>query len=146
MLNVIADFFASIKWDFVKDQENSIIHTEYQSNNNSWRCYAQWRDQQQQLVFYSIAPIAVPQDRRTAVAIYETRINYGLVLGNFELDLSDGEIRYKTSIDITGSQLTPTLIKQIVMTNVTMMEKYLPSLQKVIQGVDPNDPQSNLEI
>lgn len=146
MLSTIADFFKSMKWDFVEDEANAIVHTGYKGKHDQWRCYAKWRDQKQQLIFYSIAPVTVPPERRHDVAIYETRVNYGLVLGNFELDLADGEIRYKTSIDVTETELTPILIRQVVLANVAMMDKYLPSLNKVIQGIDPNDTQGNLEV
>jgi hypothetical protein len=30
-----------------------------------------------------------------------------MTIGNFELDYTDGEIRYKTSIDIADQRLTP---------------------------------------
>jgi len=29
-----------------------------------------------------------------------TRANYGLNIGNFEMDFQDGEIRFKTAIDV----------------------------------------------
>ncbi|MBP0018071.1 MAG: hypothetical protein J7647_10995 [Cyanobacteria bacterium SBLK] len=56
------------------------------------------------------------------------------MLGNFELDFEDGEIRYKTSIDVESDRLTPALIKQIVYPNVMMMDEYLPGILAVING------------
>ena len=70
-----------------------------------------------------------------AIAHFLTLTNYGLIIGNFELDLSDCEIRYKTSIDVEGDRLTPALIKRLVYTNVTMMDQYLPGILE--QGVTP---------
>ena len=32
--------------------------------------------------------------KRQDIAEYLTRANYGMVMGNFEMDYSDGEIRY----------------------------------------------------
>jgi len=41
-----------------------------------------------------------------------TRANYGMMIGNFEMDFTDGEIRYKTSIDVEGDKLSSALIKR----------------------------------
>lgn len=61
-----------------------------------------------------------------------------MVLGNFELDFSDGEIRYKTSIDVEGDRLTPALVQNLVYTNVMMMDQYLPGITAVLeQGLSP---------
>ncbi|HEY9850963.1 MAG TPA: hypothetical protein V6D28_15955 [Leptolyngbyaceae cyanobacterium] len=75
-----------------------------------------------------------------------TRANYGTIIGNFELDYADGEVRYKTSIDVEGSNLTFPLIKQLVYTNVTMMDEYLPGIVSVIEGnVEPKDAIAKIE-
>ncbi len=49
-----------------------------------------------------------------AVAEFITRANFGIVIGNFEIDFSDGEIRYKTSIDVEGDRPSFALIKRLV--------------------------------
>ena len=45
-----------------------------------------------------------------AIAEFLTRTNYSMIIGNFELDFADGEIRYKTSIDVQGDFLRFELI------------------------------------
>jgi hypothetical protein len=63
-----------------------------------------------------------------------------MIIGNFELDFADGEIRYKTSIDVKGDILSFELIKQLVYANVTMMDEYLPGIMSVIDNdVSPED-------
>ncbi|NEQ30985.1 MAG: YbjN domain-containing protein [Leptolyngbya sp. SIO4C5] len=54
-------------------------------------------------------------------------------VGNFELDFSDGEIRYKTSLDVEGDRLSQASIKQLVYTNVFTMDRYLPGIEAVIK-------------
>ena len=74
-----------------------------------------------------------PGERMAAVAEFITRANYGLIIGNFELDFSDGEIRYKTSLDVEGDRLSQALIKQLVYTNVLTMDQYLPGILAVLE-------------
>lgn len=51
---------------------------------------------------------------------------------------NDGEVRYRTSIDVEGDRLFHALIKHLVYTNVTMMDEYLPAIKAVIEaGVLP---------
>lgn len=57
-----------------------------------------------------------------------------MIMGNFEFDFTTGEIRYKTSIDVEGDNLSFALIKQMVYANVMMMDEYLPGIMAMIEG------------
>jgi hypothetical protein len=47
---------------------------------------------------------------------------------------------------VEGSNLTFDLIKQLVYTNVTMMDEYLPGILSVIEGdVEPKDAIAQIE-
>ena len=110
----------------------TILRTGFSGKNGKWTCFAQARESQQQFIFYSVCPNAAPEDKRPPAMEFITRANYGLVIGNFEMDISDGEIRYKTSIDVEGGELTHVLIRQVVYSNVMTMNKYLPGLMSVL--------------
>jgi hypothetical protein len=92
----------------------------------------------QQLLVHSVIQEAVPRDRLDATARYLTRANFGLVLGNFELDLDDGEVRYKTSIDVEDDAISDALIDHLVAASITVTDRYLPGLRAVIGGADPD--------
>lgn len=132
IFNAIIAFFEEDDWDFHWLEGTSILSVGFTGKNGKWVCYAQAREEQEQFVFYSVCPINTPEDRRQAVAEFITRVNYGMIIGNFELDYDDGEIRYKTSIDVEGDGLTPALIKQMVYANVIITDKYLPGIMRVI--------------
>lgn len=104
----------------------------FSGEHGGWRCIAQALEEQQEFLFYSILDTKVPSDKREAVSEYLTRANYGLRIGNFEMDFSDGEVRYKTSIDVKGGQLTPSMAKVVVYANLQTMDKYLPGIMEVI--------------
>jgi hypothetical protein len=76
----------------------------------------------------------VPETRRREVMEYLTRANYGLLLGNFELDLGDGEIRFKVAADIETLGFTYEQYQSTLYVSVAMMDRYFPGLQKVVQG------------
>ena len=82
----------------------------------------------------TVCPVNVPPERALAAAELLTRINYDLVIGNFEMDLGDGEIRYKTGLDVTGADLSLPLVQNAVYLNVLMMDTYLPAIMAVAYG------------
>ena len=57
-----------------------------------------------------------------------------MAIGNFEINLDTGEIRFKTSIDVEGEYLTQALLLQVVAANVSTMDQYLISIQQIVAG------------
>jgi hypothetical protein len=138
LIGNLTQFFQDDDWSFTCLKGETFLRLAFAGNNGQWNCIAQARGQQQQAVFYSISPIAVPPQQLAEIVEFITRANYGMVLGNFELDYSDGEIRYKTSIDVEGDRLTSALIRNLVYTNVMTMDRYLPGILAVLeQGMMP---------
>ena len=134
LLAAIIGFFQADDWNFEQVPDRPVLRLPFQGKNGKWTCYAQVRVAAglEQFLFYSVMPINTPEPKRPAIAEFIARANYGMALGNFELDFSDGEVRYKTSIDATHSELTPALIRPIVITNNLMMDRYFPGLMSVI--------------
>jgi len=79
-------------------------------------------------------PNNIKKSKRTLVAELLTRINYGLKIGNFEIDLDDGEVRYKTSIMLEDESWTREIIRPVVFYNLSMMDQYWVALQSVVEG------------
>jgi hypothetical protein len=100
-------------------------------------CFARIMVEIEQFLFYAIAPVKAPEATRPAVAEFITRANYGMRIGNFEMDFSDGEVRYKSSLDFEQEVLTPQLIKNAIYPAVQTMDRYLPGLMRVIYGDQP---------
>ena len=134
ILEQIIDFFTEDDWPYTKIKGEPVLRMAFQGENGKWTCYAKARVEQEQFVFYSVCPVNAPENKRLAIAEFLTRANSGMIIGNFELDFADGEIRYKTSIDVKGDFLSFELIKQLVYVNVTMMDDYLPGIMSVIDG------------
>jgi hypothetical protein len=103
-------------------------------DNGEWTAAAQAREADRQAFVYSIAREHVPEDRRTEAALLVARLNWGLALGTFELDLDDGQIRLRTSIDVGESDLTEALVKPLLLSNLTLMDHYLPAIDAVARG------------
>jgi hypothetical protein len=142
----IVNFFEEDGWPFVQIEGEPLLQMVFQGENGKWTCYAKARDDPEQFVFYSVCPVNTPDSKRLAVAEFLTRANSGMIIGNFEMDFEDGEIRYKTSIDVEDDSLSCALIKRLVYANVMMMDAYLPGMMSVIYGdVTPVDAIAQIE-
>lgn len=131
---VMQEFFREDDWEFVQLEEESILQMMFEGEHGRWTCFALAMEESQHFVFYSLSPINTPPEKLSTMAEFLTKVNYGTTIGNFELNFSDGEIRYKTSIDVEDDRLTPGLIKNLVYVNVLTMDKYLPGIMAIING------------
>lgn len=146
IFNSMVEFFEEDAWEFNWMDGLPVLSLGFSGQNGKWTCYAQAREEQEQFVFYSVCPLNAPEDKRQAIAEFITRANYGMIIGNFEMDFDDGEIRYKTSVDVEGATLLAPIVKQLVYANVLIMDRYLPGLMAVIYSdIDPQEEIERLE-
>jgi hypothetical protein len=124
---------------YVVDPNGLVVGFSGASETAAWNVYIATLEPERQVLVHSILEEHVPEDRRTDVALFLTRANFGIILGNFELDLDDGELRYKTSVDVDGDHLSEALLDNIVAGNVAMFSRYLAGIDAVIAGRDVAD-------
>jgi len=84
--------------------------------------------------------LAKDEKMRPAVMEFLTRANFGLVIGNFEMDLRDGEISYHVGHVIAGQKLDDETIRGLVTTALATSDKYFPALMCLMfAGHTPED-------
>lgn len=85
-----------------------------------------------------IGPDPKKQEQLQAVAEYLSRANYGMYVGNFEMDFNDGEVRYKASMRCFDNIPSADEVSVLVDIPVLMMERYGNGLASVaMMGADP---------
>jgi hypothetical protein len=110
-------------------------------DNGHYECYADALEESSQFIVCSISPVKVPLNKRALVAEFLTRINYRLLLGGFEMDYADGEVRFKTTL-IYEDDIPPTdaLIDRTFKTNLRMMDRFFPGIMAIVYGnASPED-------
>ena len=88
----------------------------------------------EQFVFYVNFGPAAPPGRAEEVARFLTHANWGLTIGNFEMDFSDGHIRFKSSINFAHTQLSEILIRNAILSAMNAVDAYADLLIEVITG------------
>jgi hypothetical protein len=115
-------------------EPGALVRFGFIGKNARFMCFAQAYEERTQLVVHTMIPFRVPDSARAEAIEFVTRANYGMILGNFEIDLRDGEIRYKTSIDTGGLPFTPELAGPLFYGNALTADRYMPGLMSVISG------------
>ena len=120
-------------WYPRQSETDTIFHVNYRGKSRRFRCEARLRVEAEKFIFYADAPGTVPEKKRMLVAEYIMLVNYGLRIGNMEMSMSKGYVRYKSSLDFKGAELTRTWIKNAIWAAVTTMDIYLPGLLVIVK-------------
>ena len=136
--SALGDFLQEDGWFPQRVDEQLIYRVGFSGNNGQQVCYARIIPELQQLIFYAVAPVKVPEALRPTMAEFITRANYGLRIGNFEMDYADGELRYKSSLDFEQVTLIPALLRNTLYPAVQTLDRYLPGVMQVLYaGIAP---------
>ena len=126
-------FFRENDFPVVEVNPGQVLQTLFNGDSQQFNGYLQVPAGQSQAIFYSLYPTHASGDL-AAINEFLTRANYGLVIGNFELDFDDGSIRYKTSLDGTGRDVTVRDIRNMVEANLYTMNRYATGISAVLDG------------
>ncbi len=142
LFETVQEFFVTKGW--VTEQTNDgILHMRYGGKNASWDCYVTVREEWGQATFLSLMPDKVPESKLPEVIEYIARANFGLVIGNLDLDIGHRQVRFRTNLDLgpNGHEDVPfaTLFERAVMANVRSMDRYWVGVVDVLGGATPAD-------
>lgn len=134
LFETIVQFFREDNWQFQQLEGRPVLALQSQGKNGTFASFAEAHDKQDVFIFYTYCSVKAPEAKRLPVSILLTRANYQLMIGNWEFDFEDGEIRYKTSIDVEHDRLSVPLVRNMVLRNLSMVDRYTPAIMAVIYG------------
>jgi hypothetical protein len=88
--------------------------------------------EESQFILYIVFGVAAAPDVRDEVAEFVTRANWGLRIGNFELNYADGRVQFKSSVDFTGLELSEILMVNVIRPAISVVESYADALMDVM--------------
>jgi hypothetical protein len=81
---------------------------------------------------YALVPATVPEGCRASIAEATVRANYGMKLGKFELDFSDGEIRFHLGNVFPPGGFDDDIVRRLIGTTIHVMDRYFPAFMSII--------------
>ena len=124
-------FFTSDDWD-THPLSDTVLQTAFKGDNGEWDCLAVVLDNSDHFLFYSIIGDRVPEAANEQVALFLHRANHGLNIGNFEFDMNQGELRFKTSVQVDPDQFSHALFQSLIHHNVLVVDEYFPGIRSII--------------
>lgn len=146
LIERVRTYLRNDDWHFDHHPENNFLTMGFKGQHGTFRVVVRTREEEEQVAVYSLHGTAIPEEHRAEVAEFSTRANYNMILGNFEMDFRDGEFRYKTSIDVEGGELTETMFRNLLTSNVLMIDRYTPGLMRVLySGISAEEAVQEIE-
>lgn len=137
LVGVVLQFFDEHGWPVEEVEAGELFETSFDGEHGRWPCRLHCYDTDGRFVFVSALASLVPAERRAAIAELCNRANFGLAVGNFELDHDGGEARFRTSLDALDSFASVELVRNVVVANVITFDQYLPAIEAVLAGAEP---------
>ena len=144
-METVLRFFQEDQW-FIKVIDRNHVRTGYRGERGTWVCFASMEDAPPCFRFVSDMGMNIPAASRPAVMEYITRVNWGLPIGNFEMNIDSGEVRFKTSVDLSEQNLTLPMLRSLVYINVHTMGHYSTGVMSILScGLSPSAALARIE-
>ena len=120
------------------------IQSEKEKGEVEWGCVIRVHEHTQLVAFYGVLPFQLPESHLQAGMTLATQLNYDMMLGCVEIDIRDGEIRFKNSLDLepiinaSGGFVPPTVISYLLKGVMAMTASFAPLFSDLIAS-DPQD-------
>ena len=134
IINYLKQYFDEQQWHYnhyrpkssdIDNNNNDSLQSHYLSlrmRNKKLDCGYLFRVQEHNnlLALYGILPFLIPESHQSAAILLITQINYDMLIGNLEMDINDGEIRYKNVIDVEAVGMDENTIEHLLQSVIAM--------------------------
>lgn len=133
--NAVNNFLKEDDWHFSFDENRGIFRFGLGLKGKLKKLHYIVDIKDDEYLVYAISPLgADEEDARMMANMAEfiCRANYGLKMGNFELDFDDGEVRFKVHVLCKGVTLTAEMFKRSIYCPATMFDHYGSGIVDII--------------
>ena len=137
LAGVIRQFLDDDDWHYEFVEERGFFHFGYRVPGKIKKVEAVIDVKDDAFITYVICPMCVDIDDKNQMAEmmkFLTMSNYGLINGNWELDIRDGEIRYKCYVNCDGIVPSYNVIKDTLGFPAAMYHRYGPGMLQILMN------------
>lgn len=133
-IGIIKDFLISQEWQFTQVRGKNVLFFGISGKNGNFQCIVDLIEEENKFIFLSVCGANTPSKKRQEMLELLNNLNYKLFFGSFEMNIEDGEIRFRTSISFNNIELNQKFIEELIMSNIITMDKSLPSIMGLMFG------------
>ena len=134
LFQVLYNILKQNGWEFNFDNKNEIIRLQINGVNTNFHAFLLVDEEKESLLCNTHINQKIPYYKRLEVCDFMSRVNYELANGNFEMDMDNGEIRYRTFLDLADAEPSKDQVLNIVWNGVISFDTYYPGLMKLVYG------------
>ena len=143
---VVTRYLDGVQWHYTVDDEKNLIRTKVGLKGKLKHCDMAIQLRDKCFLVYAMVNVRADEACRAQVSEYLHRANFGLRWGNFEIDMRDGEIRYKVLVDCGDEQdcmPSESMIRRSIYFPASMLDKYGDGLLAVMYGIETPEVAAN---
>ena len=154
--NAVMDFLKEDDWHFSFDENRGFFKFGLGLKGKLKRIHYIVYIKEQEYLVHAISPLGADENdakMMANMAEFICRANYGLKMGNFELDFDDGEVRFKVHALCNGITPTAEMIKRSIYCPAIMFDHYGSGIVDIIfnetsgkSAIEKCDKHSEIEI
>jgi len=144
----VINYLDSKDFNYSSYPEEKRITLSMSGKNANYRMVARVTHEEKYLQISTYFPFFVREEKfRGSVAELITRANYGMPVGKFEMDMTDGEVRFHVTHVIDGEMVSEEHIERLFMTSYYTTDRYFPAfMQHLHAGYTPEDAVFHAEL
>lgn len=132
LFEILCQILKDDGWNFECDDKNELIRLEIHGTNSAFTSFIIIDEEQETYLCNTHIRQRIPFGKRLEVCNFMNRINYELAIGNFEMDMDDGEIRFRTYLDSAGAEPSKEQLLNLIWNGSQAFDTYYPGLLKII--------------
>ena len=146
IIDVLKQYFNSKQWHYThyrpktNDSQQS-HHLSLRMRHKQLNCGYLFRVQEKNklLAVYGILPFLIPESHQSAAMLLIAQLNYDMLIGNLEMDVNDGEIRYKNAIDVEVIGINNDIIEHLLQSVIAMTTVANELFSNLVNNQDPEE-------
>ena len=132
--------------DYKVLRDGRVIKTGFRSEIWSFQILISVMDEPLCVLFLIRMPLAVPEEKRQAMAEAITRINYGMTLGRFEMDMSTGDLNQYSAIPVVDTTLTEAQFHAVLFSSLCQSRTYCRAFGRLLFDEDLTPAEAVAEV
>jgi len=132
----VKQFLDTDEWNYDFDEENGVFHSGVKLKCKFQHAEIMIRTYNDAFTVLFVLPVKADAETRAKVTEFLMRANYGMIRGGFEMDLHDGEVRFRTAhycgsdVDLVSCDA----VRENIALNYQIVNRYGSELMAVMMG------------
>lgn len=153
IVDCLKQYFNDNQWHYtyyqpVNNNSQQSHHLSLRIRHKQLNCGYLFRAQEKNklLAVYGILPFLMPESHHSAAMLLITQLNYDMLIGNLEMDINDGEIRYKNAIDVEALGINGEIIEHLLQSVIAMTTVANELFSDLLNNQNPTEDMQTLLI